>query len=113
MNWDIAAYIPLMGMEIGVTMVEIFRPTGDQAVFAEALPMAVVMLRMVSLYLFSIVLVIVFIGALRGAGDTLWAMGYHVSLHAVQGWMCVVGTFMCFSVFAWLRYRQGKWRVLR
>ena len=36
-----------------------------------ARPMAVTMLRMVSIYMFSIAMVIVFVGALRGAGDTV------------------------------------------
>ncbi len=173
MNWDMTAYIPLMGMEVGVTslvgrymgarqpeiahratmsglkvgfvyafvlflvfglcagpMVGMFRPHGESAVFAEAYPLAVTMLRMVSIYMFSIVLVIVFVGALRGAGDTLWAMTYHISLHwlaaatiffgtrffgfsALQAWSIVIGLYMTFSGLAWLRYREGKWKTIR
>lgn len=172
MNWDMTAYIPLMGMEVGVTslvgrymgarqpdiahravmsglkvgcvyasvlllvflscagpMVAIFRPDGVSDVFTEAYPLAVTMLRMVSIYMFSIVLVIVFVGALRGAGDTLWAMTYHISLHwmaagvlyggtrflglsALHAWALVIVVFMTFSGLAWQRYRSGKWRTL-
>lgn len=172
MNWDMTAYIPLMGMEVGVTslvgrymgarepdiahratmsglkvggvyasvllvlfgvfaapMVDIFGPHERDAVFAEARPAAILMLRMISLYMFSIVLVIVFVGALRGAGDTLWAMTYHISLHwiavavlygatrllglsAVHAWALVIAAFMAFSSLAWLRYRSGAWRSL-
>ncbi len=174
MNWDMTAYIPLMGMEVGVTslvgrymgaqlpdvahrsvmsglkvgcvyggvllvlfglfaapMADLFRPgNGMDAVFLEARPLTVTMLRMISIYMFSIVLVIVFVGALRGAGDTLWAMCYHVSLHwlaaltlyagtrwmglpVVQAWALVIAVFMIFSGVAWLRYRTGKWRSIK
>lgn len=172
MSWDMTAYVPLMGMEVGVTslvgrymgaqrpdiahhatmsglkvgcvyagvllvlfgllagpMVDIFSPGGASVIFAEARPMTVTMLRMISLYMFSIVFVIVFVGALRGAGDTLWAMAYHVSLHwlaaatlygatrflgmsALHAWALVIVVFMLFSGFAWLRYRSGKWRSI-
>jgi MATE family multidrug resistance protein len=174
MSWDMTAYIPLMGMEVGVTslvgrymgagtpdtahrsvmsglkvgcvyaavllvlfglcaapMADLFRPgSGMDAVFLEARPMTVTMLRMISVYMFSIVLVIVFVGALRGAGDTLWAMCYHVSLHwlaaatlyagtrflglgAVQAWGLVIVVFVLFSGLAWLRYRSGAWRSIK
>lgn len=172
MNWDMTAYIPLMGMEVGVTslvgrymgakqpdiahravmsglkvgcvyasvllilfgifaspMATVFRPDVDSGIFSEALPMTITMLRMISVYMFSIVLVIVFVGALRGAGDTLWAMTYHVSMHwmaagvlygatrylgwtALQAWALVIVTFMLFSCVAYLRYRSGKWRLI-
>lgn len=173
MNWDMSAYIPLMGMEVGVTslvgrymgardpdtahravmsglkvgfvyagvllilfgvlagpMVDLFRPGGaPDPVYDAARPMAVTMLRMISLYMFSIALVIVFVGALRGAGDTLWAMSYHISLHwlaagvlyagtrwldlsALHAWALVIVVFMLFSAGAWLRYRAGGWRRL-
>ncbi len=173
MNWDMSAYIPLMGMEVGVMslvgrymgagnpdlahraamsglkvgcvyavtllivfstcaapMVDLFRPAGDNLVFAEARPMAVTMLRMVSIYMFSIAFVIVFVGALRGAGDTLWAMTYHIALHwlaagilyvstrflglsALKAWALVIVAFVLFSGIAFLRYRAGKWRSIR
>ncbi|MCG3176502.1 MAG: Multidrug resistance protein NorM [Candidatus Omnitrophica bacterium] len=173
MNWDMSAYIPLMGMEVGVTslvgrymgardpdtahravmsglkvgfvyagillilfgvlagpMVDLFRPGGGvDPVYDAARPMAVTMLRMISFYMFSIALVIVFVGALRGAGDTLWAMSYHISLHwlaagvlyagtrwldlsALHAWALVIVVFMLFSAGAWLRYRAGGWRRL-
>lgn len=171
-NWDMTAYIPLMGMEVGVTslvgrymgarrpdlahravmsglkvgfvyaaalllvfgffsghLVAIFDPGRADPVFAAARPLAVSMLRMISIYAMNIVLVIVFVGALRGAGDTLWAMTYHVSLHwmwagavyvgtrvlgfsALQAWGLVIALFMLFSGVAWLRYRGGKWKAI-
>jgi MATE family multidrug resistance protein len=171
-NWDMTAYIPLMGMEIGATslvgrymgarrpdiahqsvmsglkvgsvyalvllflfgffagpLVTVFRPSEASVLFAEAQPLAILMLRMISVYMFSIVLVVIFVGALRGAGDTLWAMTYHVTLHwmtvlvlyvstrmfglsPAQAWMLVILSFLASSVIAWLRYRSGNWRKL-
>ncbi len=173
LNWDMVAYVPLMGMEIGVTslvgryigaktpelahrstmsalkvgcvysigllilfgfftepLAAFFHPANANITFAEAQPAAVAMLRMIALYVFSIVIVIVFVGALRGAGDTFWAMTYHVSLHwicvivlfvttrylgasAVQGWACLIFTFLALSSIAWLRYRSGKWKQIQ
>ncbi|MDD5724655.1 MAG: hypothetical protein PHX28_00705, partial [Candidatus Omnitrophica bacterium] len=72
----------------------------------------------------------VFIGALRGAGDTYWAMRMSVLLHwmmvgvlafivrflrlpAETGWAAVVLFFLVFSGIVLARYRQGKWRKMR
>jgi hypothetical protein len=30
-----------------------------------------------------------------------------------MGWSIVVGIFVVFSTFAWLRYRTGHWRNIR
>lgn len=173
MNWDMAVYIPLMGMEVAVTslvgryigagrldyahrstlsglrlgilyasvllflfslfpgpLAAIFHPAQADATFEEARPLAIAMLRMIALYVLSIVIVIVFVGALRGAGDTLWAMTYHVTLHwtcvAVlfgatrflklppdQAWGLLIVVFLMLSSLAWLRYRSGRWKDIR
>ncbi|HRK60932.1 MAG TPA: MATE family efflux transporter [Candidatus Omnitrophota bacterium] len=170
LNWDMVAYVPLMGMEIGVTslvgryigakqldlahrstmsglkvgcvyalgllalftffpvpLAQLFHPAEASVAFAEAQPIAVAMLKMIAFYVLSVVIVIVFVGALRGAGDTLWAMSYHISLHwtcvavlyvstrylgasAVQGWAWLIAIFLVLSSGAWLRYRSGKWK---
>ncbi len=170
LNWDMVAYVPLMGMEIGVTslvgryigarqldianratfsglkvgcvyalgllglftffpvpLAQFFHPAEASITFVEAQPIAVAMLKMIAFYVLSVVIVIVFVGALRGAGDTLWAMSYHVSLHwtcvvvlyvstrylgasAVQGWAWLIAVFLLLSSLAWLRYRSGKWK---
>lgn len=173
LNWDMVSYIPLMGLEIGVTslvgrymgarqpevahravmsglklggvvssvmlilflffpaaLVEVYRPSAANGVFDAAVPAAVFMLRLTTLYLFSEVIVIVFTGALRGAGDTVWAMCYTVGLHwlicgalfvavkvlgasAETGWMTLITIFLALSGAVWLRYRGGKWKTLR
>jgi MATE family multidrug resistance protein len=123
-NWDLVSFVPLMGIEIGVTslvgrymgasdpdtahravmsglkagmcysavifvlftgfphmLVNVFRPAGESAVFTAAVPAAVFMVRLASVYVLVEAMLSVFIGALRGAGDTLWAMRMSVTLH--------------------------------
>ncbi len=111
-------------------LVNMFRPAGSGEVFYAAFPAAMAMLRLASLYVMVEALFIVFIGALRGAGDTLWAMGMSVGLHwfmasilfvmlrvlgmsPVAGWGSVVVLFLIFSGIVFLRYRSGQWRKIR
>lgn len=111
-------------------LVEVFRPVGNDTVFNSSTALAVSMVRMASLYVLMEAMLIVFIGALRGAGDTLWAMVFSVSVHWAMvaalfvilrimglppklGWGVVVSIFMLFSVVVYLRYRGGKWKSIR
>ncbi|MEJ5260425.1 MAG: MATE family efflux transporter [Anaerohalosphaeraceae bacterium] len=111
-------------------LVDIFRPPQEDAVFAAARPEAVIMLRMAALYVMADATTLVFSGALRGAGDTVWAMAISVSMH----WTLVIGqlfllkiaqlpprwtwgflclTLLAFSGLIYLRYRTGHWRTIR
>jgi MATE family multidrug resistance protein len=173
MNWDMVTFVPLMGIEIGVTslvgrymgaghpeiahksvlsgvkvgmiyaavmfvmflfftnhLVTVFRPEHGADIFNQAIPAATFMLRLVSLYLASMVIMVVFVGALRGAGDTLWAMGFNVLMHWAlagilfvmlrvfhfpieAGWAALVILFLLLSTLVLFRYREGKWKTLR
>jgi MATE family multidrug resistance protein len=172
-NWDMVSFVPLIGVNIGVTslvgrfmgagdpdtahratfsglklallysfctllafacfpqpLVSLFRPAVEDAIFSEAFPLAVFMLRMASVYVMADAVMLVFSGALRGAGDTFWAMCISVFLHwfmvsvlAVMlyglhlkpgpAWVILCGTFMLFSGAFYLRYRSGKWRSMQ
>ncbi|MFZ2385999.1 MAG: MATE family efflux transporter [Candidatus Omnitrophota bacterium] len=172
-NWDMVSFVPLIGIEIGVTslvgrcmgagdpetahksvmsgvklgfiysavilvlftvfpefLVRVFRPQVAEHIFSLAVPLAVFMVRMASLYVLVEAVLIVFIGALRGAGDTFWAMGMSVSLHwmmvaviwtmlKVMGtspqaaWNAMVFIFMLFSGLVFMRYRTGKWKQIK
>ncbi len=172
-NWDMVSFVPLIGIEIGVTslvgrcmgagdpdtahksvmsglklgciysavilllftafpgfLVRVFRPEVPGYIFSSAVPLAVFMVRMASLYVLVEAVLIVFIGALRGAGDTFWAMGMSVSLHWMMvavlwlmlrvlgtspqaGWSAIVFFFLVFSGLVFLRYNTGKWRNIR
>ncbi len=59
----------------------IFRPSRPDAIFAEAFPKAVLMLRLAALYVMGDAMMLVFGGALRGAGDTFWVMCISVGTH--------------------------------
>ena len=172
-NWDMVSFVPLIGVNIGVTslvgrymgagspdtahratlsglklawvysfciliafavfpevLVGIFRPAEGTEVFSEVFPLAVAMLRLASLYVMADALFLVFGGALRGAGDTFWAMCISVTFHwvlvavlftllrfftvsAFAAWFMLCIIFMMFSFVIYLRYRSGKWRSLR
>ncbi len=111
-------------------LVEIFRPDGLSVVFLQAFPTALFMIQTASIYVLVEAVLIVFIGALRGAGDTLWAMFMSVSLHwltvavlifvlrvlhlsAELAWLWMISIFLLFSSLVYWRYRQGKWRALK
>ena len=111
-------------------LVSVFRPVDADPVFEQAVPMAVFMIRLASLYVMIEAVVAVFSGTLRGAGDTLWAMCISVTLHWLLlpilivmlhwfhmspelAWTAIVLTFLCFSYFFYLRYHSGHWREIR
>ena len=92
--------------------------------------LSVNMLRLASLYLLADATSLTFGGALRGAGDTLWAMLISVAMHwtlvplllvllyilhwpPVWVWGGLVVTIFIFSAFMYLRYRSGRWRKIR
>ena len=74
-------------------------------------------------------MMVVFSGALRGAGDTFWTMCISVTLHwmlipvlllVLRGfnlppqtaWLAIIAAFMFFSGMFYLRYRSGRWKTL-
>ncbi len=171
-NWDMVSFVPLLGIEVGVTslvgrymgagdpdtaqratrsgiklamvysiivfiffagfpemLAGIFRSGTGESVFAAAMPVTVFMIRLASLYVLAEAVFVVYIGALRGAGDTFWAMFISVVGHWVLvpillvmfkvfdtdievAWFGVVGVFLLFSGFVYLRYRSGRWKTI-
>ena len=111
-------------------MVTAFRPEGGVEEFAKISELATFMLRMVVIYLFADAMMIVFSGALRGAGDTFWMMVISVSGHwtfAISAilmvrvlyfpprltWTIIVFLVLLLGLSMFLRYRTGKWRTLK
>ena len=175
-NWDMVAYVPLMGLEIASTslvgryvgaksgaaanrstysglklgwgyslligvlfiflpgvLTDIFRPdvasaTAEAlAIFDSARPMSIFMLRFATIYIFVEVLLVIYAGALRGAGDTLWVMfacalmnwivagamyvaAYVLKLPAQYAWIAIVAVYGSAPIIFWLRWKGGKWR---
>ena len=172
-NWDMVAFLPLIGVEIAVTslvgrymgagspdtahrsvmsgvklgtlysmvvlfffvffpelLIGVFKPDVLKGTYNAAIPTAIFMIRLASVYVLVEAMIFVMIGALRGAGDTFWAMCYSVTLHWVlvpvlyvvlrvldmspeTGWVYLVVIFFCSSVFIYLRYKKGKWRTIK
>ena len=175
-NWDMVAYVPLMGLEVASTslvgryvgakdgaaasrstysglklgwgysllmgiffiflpgmLTDIFKPDVAEAsaeaiaIFESARPMSIFMLRIATFYIFVEVLLVIYAGALRGAGDTLWVMfacaimnwcvagslylvAYVFGLPAHLAWIAVVAVYSTAPVLFWLRWKNGKWR---
>lgn len=172
-NWDLVAFVPLLGIEIGVTslvgrymgsgdtntadrsamsglklgmvysffvfilfvgfaprLVSMFRPDVVGPVYEQAFGLAVFMVRSASLYVLIDAMIVAFVGALRGAGDTLWAMIITVAAHWATSaaafislrvfgaepetaWVMIVCVFLFFSVVLYARYRSGEWKRIR
>jgi len=172
-NWDMVAFVPLVGMEIAVTslvgryvgaddavavrrtlrsgltlgllfsslvfvgfvafpevLVDVFRPETNAQSFEAARGLAITMLRIASAYVGIDALLLVFAGALRGAGDTFFTMVVTVALHwllvlvlalslevlklgTLTSWSILVGLFMLFPAALALRWRSGRWRRKR
>ncbi|MFW6146169.1 MAG: MATE family efflux transporter [Planctomycetota bacterium] len=111
-------------------LVSVFAPERPDEVFEAARPLAVFMLRLASFYVMADAVMLVFSGALRGAGDTFWAMCISVGFHWLflpvtmimlrvwhvdpkPTWVVLVGMIMAFSGAFYLRYRSGRWRQIR
>ena len=63
----------------------VFKPEDGAAFVATTAPLAIYMIHLISVYVFSIAVMTVFAGALRGAGDTFWTMLISVFGHWVMG----------------------------
>lgn len=174
-NWDMVAYVPLMGLEVASTslvgryvgaksaaaatrstysglkvgwaysliiavllillpgvLTDIFKPDATAsadalAMFETARPMSIFMLRFATLYIFVEVFLVVYCGALRGAGDTVWVMiacgimnwfnaialyvaAYIIKIPAQYAWIIVVLVYSTAPLLFYFRWKSGKWR---
>jgi len=93
----------------------------------EIVRLAVPMLRLAALYLMFDGTALIFSGALRGAGDTFWALAIGTDFHVVLVTVCAAAVYLfradpvtvwaavCCSIFIggiayYLRFRQGRWQ---
>ena len=171
-NWDHVSFVPLMGLEIGVTslvgryvgagrydivektvwsglklgwavsgcvliaffffpgvLVDVFKPAESGTIFEQARPLAVFMVRMASIYVLLQSVMLVYMGALKASGDTLWSMIINVSfswfmyfvlyfllsvlnVSAETAWIALVIIFSPLPVILYLRFRSGRWKSL-
>lgn len=112
------------------TLVRVFHPENPSAVFDEAVPIAVAMIRIASLYVLVEAVLVALVGALRGAGDTYFTMIASVTAHwsfipilyvaldvlklsVPFSWFLLVLFFLVFCTVLIYRFRSGKWKKLR
>ena len=92
--------------------------------------LAVILLRLASIYILADSAQIVFVGALRGAGDTRWVMAASVTLHwlfaaaaiylirflnvnPVTAWIVFIGFIVLLGIVMFLRFLSGKWENIK
>jgi MATE family multidrug resistance protein len=111
-------------------LVDLFRPKDNLEIFLTARPLILTMVKLISIYVISEVIRVVFTGVLKGAGDTTAPMLITMVVH----WISVLITWLCFTktnlnnttiwfldvvvtifsgALVYLRYRTGNWRTLR
>jgi len=170
-SWDMVAYVPLIGLEIGATSIvgkyvgardfasanrsiysgmkigmiysaliillfvgmpsilaNVFAPHSPGHEWEEARNLAVSMIRLAAVYVSVATFIVVYAGALRGAGDTLAAMfitsGQHwvlvivvwtffnfFKMEVITTWGITVMLYTIFPLFLYLRWKGGKWRA--
>jgi MATE family multidrug resistance protein len=111
-------------------LVQVFHPETPTAIFTEAVPIAVSMIRIAALYVLVEAVIVALVGALRGAGDTHFTMFVSVTAHWMFipilyvsmyvlklsvpfSWFLLVMFFLGFSTILIFRFRSGKWKKIR
>lgn len=111
-------------------LVDVFRPQEFDPVFQEARSLSIFMIQVAAIYVTIQASVVTFIGVLRGAGDTFYAMVLSIVMHwtmavsiyvalnyfnftAQNAWLIAVGAFVIMGMMFYLRYRTGKWKSIR
>ncbi|NLF74876.1 MAG: hypothetical protein GX573_04200, partial [Chloroflexi bacterium] len=99
-------------------------------IFNQAVPIAVRMIQLASLYVLADAVMIAVSGALRGAGDTRFTMVVSVLAHwsllpvlylllhvlhvpVAVSWMAVILMFMLFCMMISIRFERGAWKKIR
>jgi MATE family multidrug resistance protein len=127
--WTYALIMMFLFLTIPGILVGVFIPqTG--VVHSQVAPLAKTLLMLASIYTLADATLLVFSGALRGGGDTLWAMYISVGLHwvmagltalfikwlhtdPVTAWAIFVCSIVVMSVAFFLRFRMGQWKKFR
>lgn len=119
--------ILLLFLIIPETLTRVFRPMEYSAIFEEAVPMSVQLIRIAALYVLAESIMVALIGALRGAGDTYFTMFASVAAHWTflpviylslkvwgfslpMSWFLLVLVFLMFCGLIVWRFRSGRWR---
>jgi len=110
-------------------LVRLFHPHIPSVAFEKAVPMAMTMIRLASLYVLAQAVAVAMIGTLRGAGDTFYTMMisvlanwtflpllyvsfYILDLSVPFGWFIVVVVYLVFCFFIYRRFHTEKWKKI-
>jgi MATE family multidrug resistance protein len=102
----------------------------NPAEFARLRDVTVVLLRFVAAYCLFDAMNIVFVSAIKGAGDTRFVVGtslftspipvlagwvgvHYFGAGLIWCWWVITGWIMALGIIYWLRFLQGKWRTMR
>jgi MATE family multidrug resistance protein len=127
LGWIFSAFVLVAFMAFPQYLVDMFRPEPVDAAFLEGRSLAIWMIRLATVYVTIEAIMVVYAGALRGTGDTLWVLCAMVSLNwslvlvlwlcldvfhfgPMTAWSVLVGSFMLFPLILWLRWKGGKWK---
>jgi multidrug resistance protein, MATE family len=111
-------------------LVRAFHPSTPSPDFEAAVPMAVTMIRIATLYVLAQAVMVALVGTLRGAGDTFYTMLVSVGanwaflpmqyltlyvFHASvpMAWFILVLVYLAFCLVMYRRFRTEKWKKLR
>lgn len=111
-------------------LVRVFHPAISTQVFEDAVPIAVRMIQIASLYVLAEAVMAALVGALRGAGDTHFTMMVSVTAHwlfvpilylalnvfnlSIQfSWLILVVFFLLFCSVLVFRFKSGKWKNIK
>ncbi|MFA5419820.1 MAG: MATE family efflux transporter [Bacteroidales bacterium] len=111
-------------------LVRVFHPQVSTRIFEDAVPIAVRMIQIASLYVLAEAVIAALIGALRGAGDTHFTMVLSVTAHWLfvpilymalylfnlsieLSWLTLVVFFLLFCSVLVFRFKGGRWMSIK
>ncbi|MCH2176502.1 MAG: MATE family efflux transporter [Lentisphaeria bacterium] len=110
-------------------MIQFFEPNEQKEVFQQSVPLAIFMVRTISIYVLFSATFTVFSGALKGAGDTLWIMVASVLTHwsfvggiifmirkggadpKTSWWIFILMVIVLCALY-FMRYQSGAWKKI-
>ena len=142
---DVAHHAAISGIKTGIfysivilllfvlipeALVRVFHPEISTPTFEDAVPIAVRMIQIASMYVLAEAVMVAMVGALRGAGDTHFTMIASVTAHwlfvpilylalnafnfSIQlSWFVLVVFFLLFCSVLIFRFKSGKWKSIR
>ena len=122
-----SGFIIILFVGIPDILVNIFKPHVINPEWDEAKDLAIKMIRLAAIYVTVETLMVIYSGALRGAGDTFAVMFISSGLHwaitilsyvllnifkigVIETWGTTVIIWTAFPLFLFLRWKNGKWR---